>query len=139
MITIYNGSGQVYQTILPNENDITYFDLIKYIQITKHSEFDEIDNKYIWNKVFVKTSIMLFDYFHHNEIKLDDEINENELLVMFKYKYYLYKYHNYEELINDIKNYDNIFDAIKSNPYKFIFIDLQIENYYEIQIFKNGI
>jgi hypothetical protein len=135
MITIYNGSGSVYQTILPNETDITYFDLIKYIKITKHPEFDEIDfNKKISYKIFIKTSIVLFDYFHHNEIKLDDEINENELLVMFKDKYYLYKYpnHNYEELINDIQNYDNIFDAIESNPYKLIFIDPQIENYEEI-------
>jgi hypothetical protein len=136
MITIYNGSGQVYQTILPTENDITYNDLIKYIQIQKHPEFDEIDGKYILNKVFVKTSVVLLDN-SYNEIKFEDVINENELIVMFNYKYYVNKY----EFINDIKNYDNIFNAIKNNPYKIIFIVPQIENYEEICKFavqKNG-
>jgi hypothetical protein len=133
MITIYNGSGSVYQTILPNENDITYNDLIKYIKITKHPQFDEINfDKIIYNEVFIKTSIVLFYYFHHDEIKLDDEINENELLVMFKYKYYYLRFCSYDELVNDIKNYDNIFNAIKSNPYKLIFIVPHIENYEEI-------
>jgi hypothetical protein len=142
MITIYNGSGTVYQTILPNENDITYKDLIKYIKIPKHSQFDEIDFDYkIFNTIFIKTSIILFDNCcshsgSYNEIKLDDEINKNELLVMFNYKYYTLPYpsscQKYYEIENDIKNYDNIFDAIKSNPYKLIFIDPQIENYEEI-------
>jgi hypothetical protein len=134
MIILYNGSGKLYQTILPIENDITYNDLIKYIQIQKHSEFDEIDfNKKISDTVFVKTSIILFDYVSHNQIKLNDDIDKNELLVMFNYKYYIFSYYyDYYELINDIKKYDNIFDAIKSNPYKLIFIDPQIENYEEI-------
>jgi hypothetical protein len=127
MITIYNGTGQIYQTILPIENDITYNDLIKYIN-KPHSQFDEIDfNKYIWFKVFVKISVVLFDN-SHNEVKFEDVINENELIVMFNYKYYVNKY----ELINDIKNYDNIFDAIENNTYKLIFIDPQIENYEKI-------
>jgi hypothetical protein len=137
MITIYNGSGQIYQTILPTENDITYNDLIKYIQILKHPDFDEIDfNNKIYDIVFVKTTIILFDN-SYNEIKLDDDITKNELFIMFNYKYYV----NSNELINDIKNYDNIFDAIKSNPYKLIFIDPQIENYDEICTFavqQNG-
>ena len=133
MITIYNGSGSVYQTILPTENDITYDDLIKYIKIPKHPEFDEIDFNYeIDYTVFVETSIILFDNCESgcNKIKLDDEINKNELFVMFNYKYYLFSnYYGYYELINDIKDYNNIFDAIRSNFYKIIFIDPQIENY----------
>jgi hypothetical protein len=131
MITIYNGSGKIYQTILPNENDIIYNDLIKYIHILKHPDFDEIDfNNKIYDIVFVKTTIILFDN-SYNEIKLDDDITKNELFIMFNYKYYV----NSNELINDIKNYDNIFDAIKSDPYKLIFIDPQIENYDEICTF----
>jgi hypothetical protein len=142
MIVIYNGSGQVYQTILPNENDITYNDLIKYIKIPKHQEFDEINfDIKIGNTIFIETTIILFDNCcshsgSYNEIKLNDEINKNELLVMFNYKYYILPYSSscqkYYEIENDIKNYDNIFDAIKSNPYKLIFIDPQIENYEEI-------
>jgi hypothetical protein len=30
MITIYNGSGSIYQTIIPNENDIIYNDYFLY-------------------------------------------------------------------------------------------------------------
>ena len=131
MITLYNVSGKVYQTIIPTENDIIYNDLIKYIKIPKHQEFDEIDfnNKIYNNKVSVKTSIMLFyNCDSCNEIKLDDEINKNELFIMFNHKYYI----NRRELKNDIKNYDDKNDFIKSNPYKLIFIDPQIENYQEI-------
>ena len=145
MITIYNGSGSVYQTILPTENDITYDDLIKYIKIPKHPEFDEIDFNYeIDYTVFVETSIILFDNCESgcNKIKLDDEINKNELFVMFNYKYYLFSdFYGYYEFINDIKDYDNIFDAIRSNFYNIIFIDPQIENYNEICKFivqRNG-
>jgi hypothetical protein len=62
MITLYNGGGQIYQTIIPNENDITYKDLIKYIKIPKHPKFDEIDfDDEILNTIFVKTSIILFN------------------------------------------------------------------------------
>jgi hypothetical protein len=42
MITIYNGSGQVYQTILSTENDITYNDLIKYIKIPNNPKHKKI-------------------------------------------------------------------------------------------------
>ena len=54
MIKLYTGSGKIYQTILVKENDITYNDLIKYIQIPKHPEFDEIDfNEIIYTDVFI--------------------------------------------------------------------------------------
>jgi hypothetical protein len=62
---------------------------------------------------------------------------------MFNYKYYIYSYlyNNYYELINDIQNYANIFDAIENNPYKLIFINQRMENYEDIcklAVQKNG-
>jgi hypothetical protein len=94
MITIYNGSGSVYQTILPTENDITYDDLIKYIKIPnnpKHKKTNDIGQDGGMS-IYIKTSIILFDNCKSdcNKINLDDEINKNELFVMFNTKYSVY-------------------------------------------------
>jgi hypothetical protein len=42
--------------------------------------------------IYIKTSIILFDNCKSdcNKINLDDEINKNELFVMFNTKYYVY-------------------------------------------------
>ena len=132
MITFYDYSGNIYQIILPNENDITYNDLIKYIKIPENPQFDEIDfNKKIYNTIFVKTLIILYDYYSYysdsnncNEIKLEDEINKDKLIIVFDYKYYIHddniEYNNdiisYKELLNDITHHD-IFEYQMNNYY----------------------
>ena len=146
LITLYTTQiGNVYQKFDINENDITYGDLIKYINLPKHKLFDELDlSKKIWNKVFIKTIINLFSY-ENNEnnensgkINLDDEIilNSNEFTIVFSYEYYIYDYYNYdynyEKIKNNIGNYNNIYDALKNDPYQIIFIDSENENYGEI-------
>ena len=95
LITLYTPIGIVYQKFNINETDITYGDLLKYINLPKHDLYDELDdsNK-IYNKVFIKTIINLFSYNQINskEIKLDEEINGDiyKFTILFSYEYYIY-------------------------------------------------
>jgi hypothetical protein len=150
MIRLYNEIDKVYQIIILTKYDVKFYDLIKYIQIHKHSKFNEINFSKkvygdVYGDVFIKTSIILFDYFTNSQIKLEDEINKNELLIIFNYKYYYLSNNDYgycyKEFINDIYNYENIIDAINLEPYKILFINEQYENYEEIcklAVQKNG-
>ena len=135
LITLYTPVGIIYQKFTINEHDITYGDLLKYINLPKNNLYDELDestNIYD-NQVFVKTIINLFSY---NQINLDDEINGdiNEFTILFSYEYYIYDYHkcSYKKIENKIKNYDDIFEEIKNDPYQIIFIDCNDKNYEEI-------
>ena len=140
LITLYTTQiGNVYQKFDINENDITYGDLIKYINLPKHKLFDELDfsisSQKIFNKVFIKTIINLFSYnkINSKEIKLSDEINGDEFTIVFSYEYYCNNYDdNYKKIKNNIENYNNIYDVIKNDPYQIIFIDSKDENYDEI-------
>jgi hypothetical protein len=141
LITLYTPIGIVYQKFNINEYDLKYNDLIKYINLPKNELYDELDeSKQIWNKVFVKTIINLFTYENSEKINLDDEIlcECNEFTIIFSYEYYIYyedededDYVYYKKLENNIKNCNNVFDEIKNEPYKIIFIDNN-ENYYQI-------
>ena len=139
LITLYTPVGIVYQKFNINETDIIYGDLIKYINIPKNELYDELDNtKNIHYEIFIKTIINLFSYnkINSKDIKLDDEINGdiNEFTILFSYEYYIYDYHkcSYKKIENKIKNYDDIFEEIKNDPYQIIFIDSDNENYDEI-------
>ena len=84
----------------------------------------------IRNKVFIKTIINLFNYENSKEIKLDDEINCDEFIIVFSYEYYThYGEEKYKKIENNIKNCNSV---IKNDPYQIIFIDSDHENYYEI-------
>jgi hypothetical protein len=141
LITLYTPIGIEYQKFNINENDIIYGDLIKYINLPKNELYDELDeSKPIRNKVFIKTIINLFTYKNSEnseKINLDDEIicGNNEFSILFNYEYYIFNinYHyKYKKIENNIKNYDNIIDAIKNDPYQIIFIENNNENYEEI-------
>ena len=130
-ITLYTPIGIEYQKFTINETDITYGDLLKYINLPKNELFDEFDESKIeYNEVFIKTIINLFSYNQINskEIKLNDEINGdiNEFTILFSYEYYIYDYHkcSYKKIENKIKNYDDIFEEIKNDPLQIIFINL---------------
>ena len=134
LITLYTPVGIIYQKFTINEHDITYGDLLKYINLPKNNLYDELDeSRNIYDKVFVKTIINLFSY---NQINLDDEINGdiNEFTILFSYEYYIYDYrgNKYKKIENKIKNYDDIFEEIKNDPYQIIFIDCNDKNYEEI-------
>ena len=136
LITLYTPIGIVYQKFTINEKDIIYRDLLKYIDIHKNELYNELDKSVkIHNEVFIKTIINLFSY--NQKINLDDEINGdiNEFTILFSYEYYILgiKYYNdehyydYNKIKNNIKNYNNIEDAINDKPYQIIFIDIDIE------------
>ena len=135
LITLYTPIGIVYQKFTINETDITYDDLIKYINLPKNELYDEIDfSKTICDIVFIKTIITLFNYEKFKEIRLDDQINGdiNEFGIMFSYEYYIYCHNNYydskyKKIENNIKNGNN--DAIENDPYQIIFIDCDCQNY----------
>jgi hypothetical protein len=138
LITLYTPIGIVYQKFEITENDITYCDLIKYIHLPKNELYDELDkSKIIYDRVFVKTIINLFNYKNSEKINLDDEIlcDSNEFTIVFSYEYY---YHNhrygygYKKIKNNIKNCNNIFEEINNYPFQIIFIENNNENYYEI-------
>ena len=119
LITLYTPVGIIYQKFTINEHDITYGDLLKYINLPKNELYDELDlSKKIWNEVFIKTIINLFSYNQINskEIKLNDEINGdiNEFTILFSYEYYIYyededednhDYNCYKKIENNIKNF----------------------------------
>jgi hypothetical protein len=146
LITLYTPIGIVYQTFNINENDIIYNDLIKYINLPKHELYDELNElkqfdlstTIKFTKVFVKTIINLFTYENgknSEKINLDNEIlsDSYEFTILFNYEYYIYKNGYGLFLIeNNIKNYNNIIDEIKNDPYQIIFIENNDENYYEI-------
>ena len=94
-VKIYTVAGILYQKFYINENDITYNDLIKYINIQKNELYDEIDYDkfYSINKVFIKTIVNLFTYQTNKEIKLNDVIScdNYEFTILFSYEYYYYR------------------------------------------------
>ena len=113
LIKLYTPIGIEYQKFTINETDITYGDLIKYINLPKNEMYDELDeSKRIWNIVFIKTIINLFNYNQINskEIKLDEEINSYKITILFSYEYYIYNYNEkkYKKIENNIKNSNNI-------------------------------
>ena len=69
LITLYTPIGIEYQKFDINENDITYGDLIKYINLPKNELYDELDelNKSydMCHKVFIKKIINLFNYIYN--------------------------------------------------------------------------
>ena len=101
LITLYTPIGIVYQKFEITENDITYNDLIKYINLPKHELYDELDkSERILNKGSVKTIINLFNYENSEKINLDDEIlcDSNEFTIVFSYEYYIY----YVDYVDDV-------------------------------------
>ena len=141
LITFYTPIGIVYQKFNINETDIIYRDLLKYINIHKNELYDELnESEIIFNKVFIKTIINLFHYNQINnnneKINLDDEIlcDSYEFTILFSYEYYIINNDDdyYKKIKNNIKNYNNIEDAINDKPYQIIFIDIDNKKYEEI-------
>jgi len=146
LIKLYILEDIEYQKFYINEYDITYNNLLKYINLPKHSLYDELDeSKKIWDKVFIKTIVNLFSY-NSGEIMLDMNKKINcKFRILFSYEYYINHYYSsenkYKKIENNIKNYDNIIDAINNDPWQIIFIDSDYENYKEIcklAVSKNG-
>ena len=146
LITLYTPIGIVYQKFNINETDITYGDLLKYINLPKNDLYNELyKSEWKWDNVFIKTIINLFSYNEINskEIKLDDEIlcDSYEFTILCSYEYYLYccEEEKNKKIENNIKNYNiNINDingvkgVIKNDPYQIIFVDYDNKNYEEI-------
>jgi hypothetical protein len=152
MIRIYNASGGIHQQIYITENDNTYNDLIKYIKLPKHPLFDEFNkNKNILsiNNIYVETIPVLSNIL--GEVNMNDNINEDELYIGFKYKYFsvmllpLYRtthntcnlhYIEIRSIISDtdinIDNYDKLKNIILIDPYQLIFIEPNYKNYHEL-------
>ncbi len=58
LITLYTPIGIVYQNCEITENDITYGDLIKYINLPKHELYNELDKSKLWCIVLCKKELM---------------------------------------------------------------------------------
>ena len=104
MISLETCSGDNYQTICINDDDM------KYIKNppSKYPKFDPHENKYLHKmlyKIFVKTNINLLSDGVKVNLDGDIDFNKNVLQLVFDFEYYCY--------------YNHPLDILKSAKYKF--------------------
>ena len=91
MLKINTLSGQLFQTVYVNEDDVTYNDILKYINIPRHPKFEKLSSngKNYYGEICVKQFVKLFH--ETKEIDFNDNIDFNkELSILFYCEYYIY-------------------------------------------------
>ena len=84
MLKINTLSGKLFQTVYVNEDDVTYNDILKYINIPPHPKFKNLST---YGKIYVKQFVKLFHV--ENEIDFKDNIDFNkDISILFYCKYY---------------------------------------------------
>jgi hypothetical protein len=119
MLKINTLSGQPFQTIHVNEDDVTYNDLLKYINIPPHPKFK---NFHIYKKIYVRQFVKLFHV--TNEINFKDNIDFNKDISILFYCEYYYDGETFGQDLNlpDTSTHDKCKTLIEECPLNIIFI-----------------
>ena len=124
MLKINTLSGQPFQTVCVNEDDVTYDDLLKYINIPPHPKFKNLSDTYMryYGEIYVKQFVKLFH--EAIEINVNHNIDFNKDLSILFYCEYYYNGKKLGDDLNlpDTSTHDKCKTLIEECPFNIIFI-----------------